>query len=58
MRAIRKANIRISVIPEGEEREKGAEMLFTETIAENFANLGKDMDIQVHDLRVNFKSFI
>lgn len=48
MRAIRKANIRISVVPEGEEREKGAEKLFIETIAENFANRGKDLNMQVH----------
>ena len=38
-------------IPEGEEREKGAERLFKEIIAENFPNLGKDLDIQVHEAK-------
>ena len=32
-------------IPEGDEREKGAENLFKEIIAENFPNLGKELDI-------------
>ena len=27
--------------PEGEEREKGSEKIFEETIAENFLNMGK-----------------
>ena len=35
-------------IPEEEEREKGAESLFKEIIAENFTNPGKELDIQVH----------
>lgn len=34
--------------PEGEEREKGTDSLFKEVIAENFSNLGKDLDIQAH----------
>ena len=29
-------------------REKGAENLLGETIAENFPNLGKEKDIQIH----------
>ena len=32
-------------VPEGEEREKGSESLFKEIIAENFPNLGKELDI-------------
>ena len=35
-------------IPEGEDREKGGESLFKETIAENFLNLWKEMDIQAN----------
>lgn len=35
-------------IPEGEKREKGAERLFKGIIAENFPNLRKQLDIQVH----------
>ena len=42
--SIRKSNIRIIGIPEGEGREKGAESLFKEIIAENFQNLGKELD--------------
>uniref|UniRef100_A0A9L0SYR7 L1 transposable element RRM domain-containing protein n=1 Tax=Equus caballus TaxID=9796 RepID=A0A9L0SYR7_HORSE len=45
---IRKSNIRIIGIREGEEREKGAESLFKEIIAENFPNLGKELDLQIH----------
>ena len=36
-------------IPEGKEREKGAERLFKETIAENFSNLGKELEIQINE---------
>ena len=46
---IRKVNIRIIGIPEGEEREKGTKKLFKEIIAENFPNLGKELGIQVHE---------
>ena len=45
--SIRKSNIRIIGIPEGEEREKGAENLFKEIISENFTNLEKELEIQV-----------
>ena len=38
---IKHTNIHIIGIPEGEEREKGAEKIFEEIIAENFSNLGK-----------------
>lgn len=34
-----------------EEREKGAESLSKEIIAENFPNLGRRLDIQVHEAR-------
>ena len=47
---IRKCNTRIIGIPEGEEREKGAESLFKEIIAENFPNLGKELEIQVNEV--------
>ena len=36
-------------IPEGEEREEGAENLFKEIIAENFPNLQRDLDTQVNE---------
>ena len=38
----------VRCLPEGEEREKGAEDLFKEIRAENIPNLVKDLDIQVH----------
>ena len=38
-------------IPEGEKREKGADGLFKEIISENFPNLGKELDIQVHEAK-------
>ena len=43
--SIRKAKIRIMGIPEGEEREKAAEGVFKEIIAENFPNLWKELNI-------------
>ena len=39
-------NIRITGVPE-EERQKGAEGLLEQIIAENFPNLEKEMDIQI-----------
>ena len=35
---IKQANLCITGIPEGEEKEKGIENIFEEIIAENFAN--------------------
>lgn len=42
-------NICIIGIPE-EEREKGAENLFKDLIAENFHNLRKEIDIQIQNI--------
>ena len=36
-------------IPEGEEKHKGTESIFKEIIAENLPNLGREMDIQIHE---------
>uniref|UniRef100_A0A9L0T0J7 L1 transposable element RRM domain-containing protein n=1 Tax=Equus caballus TaxID=9796 RepID=A0A9L0T0J7_HORSE len=47
--SIRKCNIRIIGIPEGEERENGVEGLFKEIISENCPNLGKEMEIHVEE---------
>ena len=33
------------------QKEKRAESLFKEIIAENFPNLGKELDMQVHDAK-------
>lgn len=37
---------------EGEEREKNKEWVFKETMAENFINLGRDVESQVHEASV------
>lgn len=39
---IRKTNIRIIGLQEGEERDKGAKNIFKEIIADSFSNLGKE----------------
>ena len=39
---IKHTNIHIIWVPEGEERDKGAENLLEEIMAENFPNLGKE----------------
>ena len=44
---IKCTNIHIIGVPEGEERDKGTENLFEETIAEYFPNLRKETDIPV-----------
>ena len=46
---IRCTNIHIIGVPEGEDREKGAENLFEEIIAENFPNLERGTDIQIQE---------
>ena len=40
---IKRNNIRIIGVPEGEEREKGPEKIFEEIIAENLPNMGKEI---------------
>lgn len=42
-------NVHIIRVPEGEQRKKGAEILFKETMAENVSNLWKDTDIQAQE---------
>ena len=44
---IKHTNIYIIGVPEGTEREKGAENIFEDVIAEKFSILGKETDIQV-----------
>lgn len=43
--SIKLPNIRIIGIPERKEREKGAENLHKEIIAEGFPNLGRELDV-------------
>ena len=42
-------NIYIIGLPEGEEREKRAEILFEEIMAENFPKLEEETDIQIQE---------
>uniref|UniRef100_A0A5F9CUX0 L1 transposable element RRM domain-containing protein n=1 Tax=Oryctolagus cuniculus TaxID=9986 RepID=A0A5F9CUX0_RABIT len=46
---IKKPNIRVLGVPEGMEREKGLEGIFSEILAENFPGLEKDRDILVQE---------
>ena len=45
--SIKYNNICVKRVPEEEEKEKGAEGLFEQIIAENVLNLGKETDIQI-----------
>lgn len=56
---IKKNNLCISGAPEGEEREKGVgkKKMFKEIMAVNFSNLGRDLDIQVHEAHRSPKRF-
>lgn len=52
-------NLWITGVPEGEEREKGAESLFKDIMAENFPNLGPYLGTPIHEsikLPQNFSS--
>uniref|UniRef100_A0A5F9CMW2 L1 transposable element RRM domain-containing protein n=1 Tax=Oryctolagus cuniculus TaxID=9986 RepID=A0A5F9CMW2_RABIT len=46
---IKKPNIRVLGVPEGMEREKGLEGLFSEILSENFPGLEKDREILVQE---------
>ena len=46
---IKRNNIHIIGVPEGEEREKGPEKIFEEIIVENFPNMGKEIATQVQE---------
>ena len=46
---IKRNNILIIGIPEGEEREKGPEKIFEEIIVDNFPNMGKEIATQVQE---------
>uniref|UniRef100_A0A5G2QLX4 L1 transposable element RRM domain-containing protein n=1 Tax=Sus scrofa TaxID=9823 RepID=A0A5G2QLX4_PIG len=46
---VKRTNICIIGVPEGEEREKGTEKIFQEIIAENFPNMGNEPLIQIQE---------
>ena len=48
---VKRTNIRIIGVPEGEEREKGTEKIFPEIRAENFPNMGKEPLTQIQEVQ-------
>ena len=53
---IKRNNVRITGVPEGEEREKGPEKIFEEIIVENVPNMVKEIATQVQEAqRVPFR---
>ena len=46
---IKRNNIRIIGVPEGEEREKGPKKIFEGIIVKNFPNMGKEIATQVQE---------
>ena len=46
---VKRNNIRITGVPEGEEREKGTEKIFQEIIAKNFPNKRKKPLTQIQE---------
>ena len=46
---MKRNNIHIIGVPEGEEREKGPEKIFEEIIVKNFPNMGKEIGTQVQE---------
>ncbi|KAF0876727.1 LORF1 protein, partial [Crocuta crocuta] len=46
---IKRNNIHITGIPEEEERGKGAEGVLEQIIAENFPNLGREVDVEIQE---------
>ena len=53
---VKRTNIHIIEVPEGEEREKETEKIFQEIIAENFPNTGKESLSQILEAqRVPYK---
>ena len=46
---IKHTSIRIKGVREEEEKKKGTEKMFEESIVENFPNMGKDIVNQVHE---------
>ena len=46
---IKRTNIRIIWVQEGEERKKGPDKIFEEIIVENFPNMGKEIASQIQE---------
>ena len=52
---VKRNNIHIMGVPEGEEREKGTEKIFQEILAENFPHMGKEPLTHIQEARVPYK---
>ena len=53
---VKRTNIHIIGVPEGEEREKGTEKIFQELMAKNFPNMGKEPLTQIQQAQqVSYK---
>ena len=52
---VKRTNIHIIGVPEGEEREKETEKIFQEITAENFPKMGKKSLTQIQEARVPYK---
>ena len=48
---VKRNNIRIIGVPEGEEREKGTEKIFLDIIAKNLPNMGKEPLTQIQEVQ-------
>ena len=48
---IKHTNLRITGVPEEEEKKKGTEKIFEEIIVENFPNMGKEIVNQVQEMQ-------
>ena len=48
---IKRNNIHVIGVPEGEEREKGPKKIFEEIIVENFPNMVKEIATQVQEVQ-------
>ena len=46
---VKRTNIRITGVPDGEEKKKGPEKIFEENIVEKLANMGKEITTQVQE---------
>ena len=46
---VKRTNVRIIGVPEGEEKEKGTEKIFKEITAKNFPNMGKELLTQIQE---------
>lgn len=51
MDSIRRQNVRVTGVQEIEEREKGAESLYKDIIAENFPNLEKKIGVPFYEVK-------